>query len=443
MSAATLAQLRNQYRGLTQQMSALLDKATPDAMAQWKVLEVNADKIADEISTLSQHIIERAESVGNRGRASLDLPPIAGGIDTSRNLESWEIESSSADYARAFRNWTKGGASPRPLVSLRGDSPIIHEARTAGLYEGGAAAGETLVPISFQNELEIKMKYYSGMRQVCRILRTPTGSPMPWPIMDDTAQTAEVLSENSSTGAAVPTFSAVTLSSNLVSSKQVLVSVQLEQDAFTDIGAILTDTLSIRIGRLLNTLYTNGDGSSGIYGLLANFSSGNPSASGIVGNGNAVLAIGANANSGNGGDTDLTSVGTTDLVNLIDKLDYSYVRPTSKFMFHQSTLNYLRKVTDKYGRNLFNASMASDVPQKLFGFDYVVNNDMPKIGAGNISVVFGDFDKYILRDSLGITLVRFNELFMTSYQRGYQAFGRFDGKLLQPAAFSYLIHPDS
>lgn len=440
MSAATVAQLRNQYRGLTQQMSALLDKATPDAMAQWKVLEVNADKIADEISTLSQHIIERAESVGNRGRASLDLPPIAGGIDTSRNLESWEIESSSADYARDFRHWTKGGNAPRSLVSLRGVSPMV---LTRALGEGQATGGETLVPVGFMSELEVKMKYYSGMRQVCRIIRTPVGAPMPWPTMDDTANVGEVLAENSAGTTAAPVFNAVTLGSNLVSSKAVQVSLQLEQDSFTDVGAILSDAFAVRIGRLLNTLYTKGDGSLGIYGLLANYNAGNPSATGIVGNGNAVLALGANANSGNSADGDLTSVGSSDLSNLIEALDFSYVRPTSKFMFHQSTLNYLRKVTDKYGRPLFNSSLASDVPETIFGYGYVINNDIAPIGAGNISVVFGNFEKYILRDSLGITLVRFNELFMQSYQRGYQAFMRTDGKLLQPAAFSYLIHPDS
>jgi HK97 family phage major capsid protein len=56
-------------------------------------------------------------------------------------------------------------------------------------------------------------------------------------------------------------------------------------------------------------------------------------------------------------------------------------------------------------------------------------------------VLFGDFSKFVIREALGFTLVRFNELYMPNFQRAYQAFCRRDAKLLQSAAFSYLTHP--
>ena len=80
-------------------------------------------------------------------------------------------------------------------------------------------------------------------------------------------------------------------------------------------------------------------------------------------------------------------------------------------------------------------------PDKYYGDPYFYNQQMSGIGAGNKSLIFGDFSKYIIRDSAGLTLVRYNELFMQSYQRGYQAFIRTDGQLLQPAAFACCIHP--
>ena len=80
-------------------------------------------------------------------------------------------------------------------------------------------------------------------------------------------------------------------------------------------------------------------------------------------------------------------------------------------------------------------------PDKIFGYSYQIDNAMAGICAGNIPVMFGDFSKYIIRNSLGITMVRFNELYMPNYQIGFQSFIRTDAKLLQSAAFSYLQTP--
>jgi HK97 family phage major capsid protein len=108
-----------------------------------------------------------------------------------------------------------------------------------------------------------------------------------------------------------------------------------------------------------------------------------------------------------------------------------------------STWDTLKKLKDKYGRPEWAVQLAAFQPDTIAGYKYDWNQDMAAIGAGNISVVFGDFNNFVVRNVLGFTLVRFNELFMVNYQRAYQAFMRTDGKLLQAAAFSYLIHPAS
>jgi HK97 family phage major capsid protein len=159
----------------------------------------------------------------------------------------------------------------------------------------------------------------------------------------------------------------------------------------------------------------------------------------IAAGGRSVLAVGANAN--DGASTDLDSVGTDDFSSLIDQLDAAYQKPTNKFVFNQHTKDALRKLKDKYGRPVWEVSLAMGEPDKVFGYGYQVDNAMANIGAGNVSVLFGDFTKFVVRDVLGFTLVRFNELYMPNYQRAYQAFMRTDAKLLQSAAFSYLTHP--
>jgi HK97 family phage major capsid protein len=101
----------------------------------------------------------------------------------------------------------------------------------------------------------------------------------------------------------------------------------------------------------------------------------------------------------------------------------------------------VRKTKDKYGRPIWQVSLADGVADTILGFPFFFNQDMDGIGAGKISMVFGDFTKYIIRDVLGVSVVRYNELYMPNHQIGYQAFMRTWGALLQADAFAYLVHP--
>jgi HK97 family phage major capsid protein len=258
---------------------------------------------------------------------------------------------------------------------------------------------------------------------------------MPYPTFDDTQNTAEFLVEGATVGAADPNISNVTFGANLVSSKQVKISVQLEQDSAFDLGGLLSDAFGRRIGTSLDGAYLIGDGSA-TYGTMTGLLTAL-----IAAGGRSVLAVGANDN--DGVSTDLDSIGVDDFSNLVNQIDYAYQRPTNKFLFNQTTLNALRKLKDKYGRPIWEVNLAQGQPNTIFGYGYQIDNAMANIGAGNVSVIFGGFEKFVVRDVLGFTLVRFNELYMPQYQRAYQAFMRTDCKLMQSAAFSYLIHPDS
>jgi HK97 family phage major capsid protein len=433
MSAATVLELRKQRKDIAGRMNALIEKGTPEAINEWKALGKRADSLGDEISALEQHILERAEAVGsNRSR---ELPPIAGGSFTSddymdqREFVPGEMRDrgriseirSSRSYRAEFDNYLRTGEI----------STQQRELRAIGAASG--ADGATLVPQSFEAELETKIKYWGGVTNICRHLKTATGNPMPYPTLDDTANQGEFLAEGAGVGSADPTFGSVVFGATLVSSKQVKVSVQLEQDAAFDIAGLLSDAFGERLGRALDAAYLIGDGTGtygGITGLLTALQ---------AAGGRSVLAVGAHSN--DNVSTDLNSVGTDDFSNLVDGLDYGYQRPTNKFLFNQSTLNALRKLKDEFGRPVWDVSLAMGQPDTVFGYGYQIDNAMAKIGAGNVPVIFGDFTKYVVRDVLGFTLVRFNELYMPNFQRAYQAFMRTDAKLMQSAAFSYLQTP--
>ena len=190
-----------------------------------------------------------------------------------------------------------------------------------------------------------------------------------------------------------------------------------------------------RLGRTLDTALWTGDGSTiPVTGLLTAL---------IAAGGRSVLAVGANANTGVVGDTDLNTIGTDDFSNLISNVDKAYQTPNNYFVFNQQTQNLLRKMKDKYGRPILEMSLAQGEPDKIFGYRYTVDNAFANVGAGAVSAAYGDPSKYVIRRALGFTLVLFRELYMANYQRAAQAFMRVDAKLLQPAAWSYLIHPQS
>jgi HK97 family phage major capsid protein len=63
---------------------------------------------------------------------------------------------------------------------------------------------------------------------------------------------------------------------------------------------------------------------------------------------------------------------------------------------------------------------------------------MPAATTGLVSVLFGDFSYYWIRDVDGIAFQRLNELYAENGQVGFRAYHRTDGKLLNTAAVKKL-----
>jgi HK97 family phage major capsid protein len=409
-------ELRQERHAISLQMAELLNSTAADAMSQWKTLNEKQEALRVKIDAIesTEKLAKELEAVRNveRPNVGADLPSAA--TPSARALALRATDS----YKAEFETFLRTGKM----------SPAMHEARAL------VAASSTLVPQGFEDELIIKLKAWGGMTRVCRTISTSTGNPLPWPNADDTTNVGEWLTEAAGVGTADPTFSNVTLGANKLSSKQVKLSVELEQDSAFNIAELLVNMFARRMGTTANAAFTVGDGTS-TYGTITGLINAL-----VTATGRNVLALGANSNSGVAGDTALNSIGTDDLSNLITAVDPAY-RAGAKFVANQSAWDKLRNLKDKYGRPIWQVSLASGVPDSILGYSYDYNQDIAAIAPGAKTVVFGDFSNYVVRNVLGFTLVRFDELYMANYQRAYQAFARMDGKLLQASAFSYLIHP--
>jgi HK97 family phage major capsid protein len=303
------------------------------------------------------------------------------------------------------------------LKSLRYEDLRDQEQRMSQEYRAqsltSAAGGYTVNP-ELIREFERALLWYGPMLRgdVVRQIRTDTGATLPFPTVNDTTNKGVRLAEN--TGAAQQdfTFSIMNLSAFKYSSKMVLVSAELLQDSAINLPEFLGSALGERIGRIVNDETTVGTGTTMPWGIVTR-------------------ATAFNAPSGTAtvfGST--TAIAYANLVNFLHSVDVAY-RQGGKFMMHDLTLAKIKALTDTTGRPVWAPSFATNVPDTLFGYPYVINNSMVSTLANGVrSIVFGELMKYIIREVRGITILRSDERFIDSHQSAFLAFARYDGDLL-------------
>ena len=282
------------------------------------------------------------------------------------------------------------------------------------------------VPTGFRDVLEQATKYFCPLADPavsgCTVIETESGQPLPMPTSNDTAQVATIVGEAQPVAEEDITASQVVFGAYKLSSGLVKVSIELLQDSAFDIDQWLGKRFGERLGRGLEAYFTTGNGSSQPTGLLTAIE-----ASGV----NQVVSVGSSANDGVGAKNN--TIGSIDLVNLEHGVDPSY-RQNARYMLHDLTLASLQSLLDKYGHPLWTPGMANNAPDMLNGYPYVINQSMPAIGSGvsggDITMIFGDFSKYIIRKVKDLSVMRLNELYAVNGQVGFVSFARYDANLL-------------
>lgn len=370
-------------------------KFTPEDDQKWEGLMNEADELKARI--------ERSNKLAEEENAGLEIIETrAGQFDTEERTEVERTEKSKADENVAFRNWVCGGMS-----ALTAEERSLMEQRAQSV--GTTTAGGFTVPEDFRRQLEDAMLQFGGMRQSrASVLTTATGADLPMPTSNDTAQAGEILAENTAVNEQDITFGQTVLNAYKYSSKLIRVSQELLQDGAFDLNGFLARKLGERIGRITNLHFTTGTGT------------GQPS--GIV-TGSTV------GKTGTTGQT--TTVIYDDLVDLIHSVDPAY-RQNAEFMFSDNTLAAIKKLKDSNGLPLFVPQVQSggDVTARILGHSYVINQDVADMAANAKSILFGDMSKYMIRDVLGVQMVRLNERYADLLQVGFMAYSRHDGVLL-------------
>lgn len=294
---------------------------------------------------------------------------------------------------------------------------VLREIRAQGTPD---SAGGYTIPQGFMPELIKSMAAWGPMLDpgVTRELVTASGNQIEVPTVNDTANVGVRLAENTAaTSEGDVVFGQKLLDAYKYSSGPILVSRELLQDSAFDMGSILNDLMGERIARKVNTDLTTGDGSGDPNGIVTASTLGK-------------TAAGAAA------------ITADELIDLYHSIDPAYrSAPTCKFMFKDSTLQLIRKLKDAENRYLIDGLRDGAGVINLAGISvpYVINQAMPAATTGLKSVLFGDFQKYLVRRVREFVVRRSDELYLEADQAVFVGFARFDGELLDTAAVKHLI----
>lgn len=283
---------------------------------------------------------------------------------------------------------------------------------------GTGSQGGYTVQTEIASTLIEALKAFGGMREAATVITTEMGNPLSFPTSDGTSEVGELIAENTTATAADPSFGTVGLNVYKFSSKIVAVPFELLQDAQIDVESFINSRLIDRLGRVTNTYFTTGTGSSEPKGAVTG------STAGKVGTTGQTLTVIAD-----------------DLIDLIHSIDPAYRQNGCRFMLNDASLKVIRKLKDSTGRPIYMPGydgLSGPMPDTLLGYGITINQDIAVMAANAKSILFGDFSKYVIRDVMGATLFRFDDsAYIKLGQIGFLMWMRAGGNLLDTNAIKY------
>lgn len=308
---------------------------------------------------------------------------------------------------------------------LRGKPLNAEEQRIVDSYEqrlgtgqsvGTTTAGGYTVPEGFQSRIVEYMAAVSELTNYASILRTDSGNPIKMSINDDNSNTGELISELSdySTSSADLVFSTRNLGAYEMSSKMIAVSAELMQDNGVNFIDYLAKKLAIRCGKIANSYYTTGSGSSQPKGFLQT----------------------------RGAVTSSTSTFTlAELSSFQDSIDPAYRNsPNVAWSMHANLLSELKALSiaaTAYGQ-VWSPSFRDGQPDTILGKRYFINQAMSSTSAtGDKIFAYGDWSKFIIRMVNDFTLKVSDQRYFEYNKTAFLGILRTDSFLEDTTAVKY------
>lgn len=403
---------KKEKRGMATDEHEQFDKMEVEYKAltkQWKDLEKEkAEAEEDKLSTAERLAKFEAQEAEQKSLIS-DNPII-----------TRETAPKKVEHKKAMVSWMRRGFGG---LTIPERNAIYEKKGTNTNIIGTDGLGGFLVPEEWDSQLVKGMEAYGGMFEVTRRVNTSHGRKMhinkiPFAgagasgvqkghrIAEDAADTIQDLN-----------FTEAELDAYVYSSFGILITWDLIQDEAYNIESEVLEIGAERVGRIVNEELTTGTGSGQPNGVVT------------------ASALGVTAASA-------TAITVDELITLEHSLNSAYRKGKNvRFMFADSTLALIKKFTvgTADDRPLWVPSRREGEPDRLLGYQYVINDDMPAATTGLKSVLFGDFDKYRVRKAGYAQMARSAERYIENRKTVFYIFGRWDGELVDGNAMKHLI----
>jgi HK97 family phage major capsid protein len=257
---------------------------------------------------------------------------------------------------------------------LLNDHKVMDELRAAQSSVVNADGAYT-VPTTLFNEIDKALVAFGGIRSVSKILTTSTGNPFDMPTVADTGNVGALTAQNADAGGATKVaFGTKQLNSYKISSGVLQIPNELIRDSQFDIVPFLVDLIVERVARKYSTYAITGTGSSQPQGVTIGASTGITA---------AVSALTAD-----------------NILDLIHSVDPAY-RTSKNFAVacNDATIKTIRKFKDSNGQYIWQmGNIQTGAPSSIWNVPIVTDQGFADIGVSTISMLAGDFSKYVIRE---------------------------------------------
>jgi HK97 family phage major capsid protein len=302
--------------------------------------------------------------------------------------------------AKVFEKYIRGD-----MQSLNSEERSLFNTEFRAQATTPDSAGGYTIDSTMASKIEDALLWYGGAREISNVMSTAKGEQIDYPTNNDTSNSGALLAENTQVSEVDLTFGSLAINAWTYTSNMIRVSNQLITDSSFDIMGYIAGQAGKRVGRITNTHFTTGDGTSKATGFMTDATAGHTTAA-------------------------ASTLTFDDIIALEHTVDKDY-RKGAAFTFHDTTLKALKLLKDLDGNYIWQpANAVSNAPATILGYKYAINNDMAEVGAGNDTVAFGDFSKFLIRDVSDRQVRRLSERYADYNQTAFVIFSRHDSKLI-------------
>jgi HK97 family phage major capsid protein len=267
---------------------------------------------------------------------------------------------------------------------------------TKALGSSSGAIGGYAVPQEIDAQIDNTLMAISPIRGIANVVKVGSagyrklvasgGTPSGW-----VAYEADRPETNT------PTFSEIVpaageLYANPAASQQML------DDAMFDVEKWLADEIATEFARAEGAAFVGGSGVNQPLGFLSS-----PTSAAV----DSVRPMGTLQTIGTGVSGGFAGTDPEDaLIDLVQALRSPY-RQGAVFVMNSATTAEIRKFKTSTGAFLFQPSLAAGQPATLLGYPLIEAEDMPDVGAGSLSIAFGNFKAgYVIAERNATQILR-------------------------------------